>query len=730
MMKRRNLLSRGLFTILLVLPFGLFAQGYYMISGQGTSSDFNYLNDKNVDIILDGDTDNVYSPPQKIPFTWTFYGDTVTHYIASDNGYINFDTTHTNSKAGNKVLSDAGTPDNSIFAFWDNFILVSKKSNKPDQIRTWTYGPLGSRVHVIQWYDITLKALKDNARNLFTYFEIRLFETGGFDIVFSQFIGQNITRYSGTIGARKDSSLFSPISTTLSNNRRISTNKLSGENGDDIVYRFWNKVKYDIFGYRHFLPNYAASGDTVNITGIFRNFGDTITQYKFNYQVNDGPVQTQSKTNDTLAGNSDLGQIRTHTQPWIPQSSQINQNNLVKIWLSDLDGNMDKNAANDTLYANVFVNEGISAPKKVLLEEFTSANCQGCAHGKIVLNELEQKYQNFIHIAHHGGNGSDSMTIKESREIGARLGPNMLVCGGAGCFAFFPYAAVDRVKNPLSSQISLANLWPGQQTNLHTWENFLVSQGNKSAPIKLTIDAGRNDIYWDIPEINISAEIVDHVKIGDYRISAFLVEDPVVGQGQGYNQANLFAQISGHPFSDSADPMTNYKHRNVVRDVITATWGREFTIPDDPKKGESFKTQSPPPITLSPVYNVSNLKVVAFVHYYDRYDNNEMYVLNADEASLAYLGMEEKEKSIEEHFSVYPNPSHSITEVSFTLDELSHVSLDVLNTLGQKVKSVAGKKMTAGDQALYFNVRDLKSGMYLIRLTVDGEIYSKQLLVK
>jgi hypothetical protein len=70
----------------------------------------------------------------------------------------------------------------------------------------------------------------------------------------------------------------------------------------------------------------------------------------------------------------------------------------------------------------------------------------------------------------------------------------------------------------------------------------------------------------------------------------------------------------------------------------------------------------------------------------------------------------------------FPNPFNSVTTMSYTLPENGKVTLEVYNGLGQKVATVVdGESQEAGAYSVDFNAAGIKSGVYLYRITVQGE---------
>ncbi|SFF01977.1 Por secretion system C-terminal sorting domain-containing protein [Chitinophaga sp. CF118] len=80
--------------------------------------------------------------------------------------------------------------------------------------------------------------------------------------------------------------------------------------------------------------------------------------------------------------------------------------------------------------------------------------------------------------------------------------------------------------------------------------------------------------------------------------------------------------------------------------------------------------------------------------------------------------------------SVYPNPASSYTNLKFTLNKESPVAVDIYDMAGLKVKSVANSNSQAGTNNIIVDVANLKSGMYVIKITINGSTISSRLIVK
>lgn len=68
----------------------------------------------------------------------------------------------------------------------------------------------------------------------------------------------------------------------------------------------------------------------------------------------------------------------------------------------------------------------------------------------------------------------------------------------------------------------------------------------------------------------------------------------------------------------------------------------------------------------------------------------------------------------------YPNPFNPATVIPFELNSAGYTTLVVFNMLGQQVKTLISKPMQAGSYNISLNVSELPSGVYIYRLTHNG----------
>ena len=66
--------------------------------------------------------------------------------------------------------------------------------------------------------------------------------------------------------------------------------------------------------------------------------------------------------------------------------------------------------------------------------------------------------------------------------------------------------------------------------------------------------------------------------------------------------------------------------------------------------------------------------------------------------------------------TLYPNPAQIETTVSYTLTNKSDVSIELVNTLGQRISTIGRKDQSVGIHSETFAVSQLKKGTYLVTI--------------
>ncbi len=221
--------------------------------------------------------------------------------------------------------------------------------------------------------------------------------------------------------------------------------------------------------------------------------------------------------------------------------------------------------------------------KKVLIEEFTGAWCGYCPDGAYMVDNIIN--ENNGHVIGVSTHSSDAMEVSQTSFLES-------IYQNTG----YPSGMVDRVS--YGGYVCM---------NRGYWEYITTNQLSKTAACGLAINS-------EISGKNAKVEV--HVGFntnlnGDYRLTIYLIEDGVIGVGNGYDQANFYDTDPNSPFYGLGNPIEGYEHNHTLREVLTESLGDPLDNSNLISGGEQIALYT---VDITP-YNTSNLSIVAFVHY-------------------------------------------------------------------------------------------------------------------
>ena len=77
----------------------------------------------------------------------------------------------------------------------------------------------------------------------------------------------------------------------------------------------------------------------------------------------------------------------------------------------------------------------------------------------------------------------------------------------------------------------------------------------------------------------------------------------------------------------------------------------------------------------------------------------------------------------------FPNPFNPATKINFSIPVEAFVSLDVYNSIGQRVATLVNETKTAGTYEVNFNAANLSSGIYFYKLTSGNFTETKKMIL-
>lgn len=412
----------------------LFAQNYYAIKKQGAPSDYNLNQTAGVTQITTGSSTPLTATLSKsvaLPFSFTFYGQSYTHFKASSSGYITFDTTQTTDITANTTLPNISAPKAAIFAFWDNIILqnLSQGGNTfQSDIRTYTLGSAPNRSCVVSWR--LAQGGVAGATNV-TYFGVRLYEgSNNFDVIHDYGFGS----FSATTGCQNADGTVgyqAPGSPAL--NYGGNNGSYEATASDIFPFVLGNQIAFDARISVVNLPTFTSINEVNNVEYTIKNNGSTaLTSFRINFLATDGSVKSQTVTGVNVAGSGNIYKaIHSEGLTFTTAGAKT-----VKVWADQLNGSTeDEDHSNDTLTTNINVMPS-SVPRKVLHEVFTSSTCPPCLPGNQVLEDVIYRKGGFTVIKYQysfPGTGDPYFTM-ENQTRGQYYGginsvPRLLIDG-------------------------------------------------------------------------------------------------------------------------------------------------------------------------------------------------------------------------------------------------------------------------------------------------------------
>lgn len=695
------MLKKLLFSFSLALTsLGLLAQGYYWVPLKGSESSLEFPGRDKAKLVMDavnGTVNNQLSEAQTIPFTFNFMGEEVTEYKISENGYITFNTDETTSNGMNVELPSADAPKNAIFGFWDD-LDFRQLQQYLFAANSYTVGSSPNRIHCINWFQAS--SASSSVHNELLTFSIRLHENGSFDIVHQT----SITVVNGSFNDETATVGFQNADGTVGATVAGPSEKfptVTNSADDDIIYHFiaGERPAYDAVVLSQDLAGQTVKNEAVSFNIEVTNWGsETITSLTMDVDVN-GTITngTTDKLNIASLGTATVAIPNPISMPEGGEAFDIN------VMVTAVNGEEDGNTDNNSIDAYTFTIIGETTPRTVLVEEFSTAPCGFCPDGALILESMKQTFGSDLIVAqHHAGFGTDLMTITEHSTYASTF------ANGA------PTATVDRIYHEGDAKTGFSrNLWA-------TRTQAALQVGS---PVKVDVTSSFNDENNTLTA-DVDLEFVDYAD-GDIRVTVFVIQKMVQGFGTGFDQRNYYNggnYGANHPMVGKGDPIIGYWHRDVTRAVLPSVWGDRLT---DIEPGAKFTKQYQ--IAVNPTrWDKSMLEVVAFVNKYSS-TNTDHRILNAS-AERTVSGVDQP--TLVNINAIYPNPTSGTTVVDLSLEENAQVSIDVYNTVGQKVLVLANQGYAAGNHTVSFDASNLEKGIYLVNVKVNGQTTTEKLIVE
>ncbi|MCB9295848.1 MAG: Omp28 family outer membrane lipoprotein [Lewinellaceae bacterium] len=239
-----------------------------------------------------------------------------------------------------------------------------------------------------------------------------------------------------------------------------------------------------------------------------------------------------------------------------------------------------------------------SQQRQVLIEEFTGVRCVNCPAGSAAIEGLLADYgQRLVAISIHAG--SFAPPYPDSEDFRTDEGTNLLSYLGAPLG--YPTAVVNRKKFEGEFDLQLGRTqWPG----------FIVDELGSPPKVKIDIQNAYSDEDRRL-EVKVTLYVEENIAEDEVHISVAITENDI-------------QELQLTPSSGTPDP--NYKHKHVLRDMLTTYNGDR--IDEDLTAGAVIEKNYT--MTLPTGWVAENCEVVAFVNL----DGDNKEVLQAHQAGV------------------------------------------------------------------------------------------------
>lgn len=107
-------------------------------------------------------------------------------------------------------------------------------------------------------------------------------------------------------------------------------------------------------------------------------------------------------------------------------------------------------------------------------------------------------------------------------------------------------------------------------------------------------------------------------------------------------------------------------------------------------------------------------------------DSNKTFI---SQYALPGVGIEQLENNLID-LNLYPNPAKENVTLTLSLKDNANIRVDLMNQLGQYVKTSYNGFQPQGNNQINLNVENIPSGIYFVNIYIDGVAVAKKLIIQ
>ena len=434
------------------------------------------------------------------------------------------------------------------------------------------------------------------------------------------------------------------------------------------------------------IPNYSKlSNGAVDIKGSIRNNGGVaITSMDVEYTVNGGSPVAASLTGLNVAPLTDYD--FTHTTPWTPAAEG---DYTIEVKVTAVNGVADADITDNvqTHDINVYTN---AYPRVVLYETFTSSTCPPCVPGNanfegIIATLPDSQFASIKYQMSWPGNGdpynnADGNTRRGYYNISSV--PGMEIDGG----------------------------WDGNSNAFTMAEHTAALE----VPAFVNIDAEYNVTVAD-QKVRTCATITALKDLGNATLQIAIKEHKTV-QNVGTNGETEFFDVVKKMAPDADGEtvaITAGMNQKICKDY---TFQGNFRLPNDANDIINDANEHS-------VEEFTDLGVVVWLQATDK------TVYNAANATSGITSVNNVDAA-NNNINIYPNPAVSNTTLAISSADAANASIKVLDLVGKTVIYMNNVNVNSGQNNIELNTANLNAGVYMVEVTIDGQVSTSQLVIQ
>lgn len=628
-------------------------------------------------VLNPGDTD--WSAAQTIPFSFEFNGNSYSSLYIAPNGVVTFTASTGAGPGANTALPSASVPDNSICAWGMDL------QGANDGVIVKTHGTAPNRQYWITWASASWPQ-----GGGWAYWSIAIEETSNaVYIVDARNFVSSGTGVALTAGLQFDAStaMMVPGSPALA-----STNEASG--GSDVgpadnsyyAFNYGTQPDYDAGMSNMDIPNFIqmSQGGTA-VKATVTNFGaQTITDLELTYTVNGGTPVVATVSGLSIASGASASV--SHPTLWNPSAEGTFS---IEYWASMINGNADVNTGNDKTDKSVIAYAS-GYDRTVLYETFTSSTCGPCVAGNA----------NFESVV-SGIPASEFASIKYQMSWPGDGDPYN-TADGNGRRTYYNISAVPGME--------IDGGWDGNSGSftraLH--DDAIAVPAFVSVWAEYNVDVATNTVK--------TCAIIEAAQDMGPATLHMAIKEFLTTQNVGTNGETEF-----HDVLKKMAPGSNGQPVTITsgmrEEICTSyTFNGSFRLPNNSADLINDATE----------HSVEDFNDLGVVVWVQQADKTVLNATNAISTPLSVGGVDQLNTEI----SIYPNPATTNASISIAVEGSNVATIQVMDVVGKTVINLGNVNLMSGKNLLDLNTANLDGGVYIVQVTIDGQVSTSQLVIQ